>query len=198
MRASARAISRRCSNRSSSTRSAAASFRPRRRAGPCPKARARVVEGALGVARCAHDVEPPLAYRRHREAVFRASGAGTAPLRLQPLAFTSPPVKNWVSGGTAAGPFPAHSVRSGVEMIVRKLLVAAALSAAPSLIFAAPASAQPATPAAPAAAQAAVQAGAVVKDPQGGEVGTIASVEGDQVVLRTDRHQARIPAAAIR
>ena len=80
-------------------------------------------------------------------------------------------------------------------MILRKLLVAAALSAAPLITFAAPASAQPA---AQPAAQAAVQAGAVVKDPQGGEVGTIDSVEGDQVVLRTDRHQARIPAAAIR
>ena len=79
-------------------------------------------------------------------------------------------------------------------MILRKLLVAAALSAAPSFTFAAPASAQPT---AQATAPAAVQAGAVVKDPQGGEVGTIASVEGDQVVLRTDRHQARIPAAAI-
>ena len=76
-------------------------------------------------------------------------------------------------------------------MILRKLLVAAALSAALSLTFAAPASAQSPAPAA-------VEAGAVVKDPQGGEVGTIASVEGDQVVLRTDRHQARIPASAIR
>ena len=71
-------------------------------------------------------------------------------------------------------------------MILRKLLFAAALSTAPLLTFAAPAS-----------AQSAVQAGAVVKDPQGGEVGTIASVEGGQVVLRTDRHQASIPASAI-
>jgi hypothetical protein len=69
-------------------------------------------------------------------------------------------------------------------MILRNLSIAAALSAAPLL-------------AAPANAQSAVQAGAIVKDPQGGEVGTIASVEGDQVVLRTDRHQARIPASAI-
>ena len=78
-------------------------------------------------------------------------------------------------------------------MNLRKLLVAAALSAAPFL--AVPAGAQPA---AQAPAQAPVQAGAVVKDPQGGEVGTIVSVDGDQVVLRTDRHQARIPASAIR
>ena len=71
-------------------------------------------------------------------------------------------------------------------MNFRKLLVAAALSAAPLSTFAAPAS-----------AQTAVQAGAVVKDPQGGEVGTIESVDGDQVVLRTDRHQARLPATAL-
>ena len=82
-------------------------------------------------------------------------------------------------------------------MNVRKLLVAAALSAAPLLTFSATAGAQEAAPA-PAQPDPAVQAGAVVKDQQGGEVGTIVSVDGGQVVLRTDRHQARIPATAIR
>jgi len=71
-------------------------------------------------------------------------------------------------------------------MILRNLFIAAALSAASLLTFAGPAS-----------AQSAIQAGAVVKDPQGGEVGTITAIEGDQVVLRTDRHQPRIPASAI-
>lgn len=66
-------------------------------------------------------------------------------------------------------------------MIFRKFLVASAIAAAPLVV------------AAPAAAQTALQAGAKVTDPQGGEVGTIASVDGDHVVLRTDRHEARIP-----
>jgi hypothetical protein len=39
-------------------------------------------------------------------------------------------------------------------------------------------------------------AGTTVTDPQGGEVGTITAVEGDVVVLRTDRHEVRLPAAS--
>lgn len=51
----------------------------------------------------------------------------------------------------------------------------------------------------PAAVQAqTLRAGATVTDPDGGEVGTIVSVEGDVVVLRTDRHEVRLPAAALR
>jgi len=70
-------------------------------------------------------------------------------------------------------------------MILRKFLLATALSAALLL------------PAVPAAAQATLAAGATVTDPDGGEVGTIASVDGDHVVLRTDRHEVRLPAASL-
>lgn len=45
-------------------------------------------------------------------------------------------------------------------------------------------------------AAAAVTAGAVVKDTSGGEVGTILKVEGDQLVLKTDRHEVRLPVAS--
>ena len=64
-------------------------------------------------------------------------------------------------------------------MIFRKMLAASALSAA--LLAAVPAIAQT------------IQVGATVKDPQGGEVGTVASVDAQYVVVQTDRHQARLP-----
>lgn len=67
-------------------------------------------------------------------------------------------------------------------MKLRKHFAASALAAA--LLF---------PLAAPAAAQTAPAVGAVVSDPQGGEVGRIDSVDGDYVVIRTDRHEARIP-----
>ena len=38
-----------------------------------------------------------------------------------------------------------------------------------------------------------LSAGATVTDPQGGEVGTITAIEGDTVLLRTDRHEIRLP-----
>ena len=69
-------------------------------------------------------------------------------------------------------------------MIFRKFLIASALSAAALL------------PLAPASAQTALSVGATVTDPQGGEVGTITSIEGDVVVVRTDRHEARLAAAS--
>ncbi len=43
---------------------------------------------------------------------------------------------------------------------------------------------------------AAVTTGAVVKDTAGGEVGTILKVEGDQLVLKTDKHEVRLPVAS--
>jgi preprotein translocase subunit YajC len=46
---------------------------------------------------------------------------------------------------------------------------------------------------APAAAQAGFSAGVKVADTKGGPVGTIASVDGDYVVLKTDRHEVRLP-----
>ncbi|HET9640182.1 MAG TPA: hypothetical protein VFP12_13345 [Allosphingosinicella sp.] len=45
-------------------------------------------------------------------------------------------------------------------------------------------------------ATAAVTAGAIVKDTAGGEVGTILKVEGNQLVLKTDRHEVRLPVAS--
>jgi hypothetical protein len=69
-------------------------------------------------------------------------------------------------------------------MNFRKLLAATALSAA--LLF----------PAAASAGAQTIQVGASVKDPQGGEVGTVESVDGQYVVLRTDRHSARLPVSS--
>lgn len=45
-------------------------------------------------------------------------------------------------------------------------------------------------------AGAAVTAGAVVKDTSGGVVGTIVKVEGDQLMLKTDKHEVRLPVAS--
>ena len=45
-------------------------------------------------------------------------------------------------------------------------------------------------------AAAAVTVGAVVKDTKGGEVGTIVKVEGDQLLLKTDRHEVRLPVSS--
>lgn len=67
-------------------------------------------------------------------------------------------------------------------MTFRKLIAAPAISAA--LLFTA----------VPAAAQSAPRVGATVTDQQGGTVGTITAVEGEVIVLRTDRHEARLPA----
>lgn len=67
-------------------------------------------------------------------------------------------------------------------MNFRQLLTASAVSA--GLLLSTPASAQ------------SLAAGTVVTDPQGGEVGTITAIEGDTVLLRTDRHEVRLPAAS--
>ncbi len=67
-------------------------------------------------------------------------------------------------------------------MSVRKILLASTVSA--GLLLASAAAAQ------------SVSVGSVVTDPQGGEVGTITAVEGDTVLLRTDRHEVRLPTAS--
>ncbi len=68
-------------------------------------------------------------------------------------------------------------------MNVRKTL---SLSiAALALPLAAPALAQTAQPG--------LHVGATVTDPQGGTVGTITSIDGPNLVLHTDRHDARLP-----
>ena len=58
-----------------------------------------------------------------------------------------------------------------------KLLISAALAA--GIAGAAPAVAQ--------------TVGAAVKDPKGGDVGTVTKVEGDFVILKTDKHEVRLP-----
>jgi preprotein translocase subunit YajC len=53
-----------------------------------------------------------------------------------------------------------------------------------------------AVPAIPAAAQqagGAIAAGAAIKDGQGGDVGTVARVDGDFYVVKTDKHEVRLP-----
>mgnify|MGYP003575202484 CR=1 FL=1 len=64
-------------------------------------------------------------------------------------------------------------------MSLRTFLVASALAAA--------------LPLAPAAAQPAPRVGATVTDQNGGTVGTITAVEGDMVIIRTDRHETQLP-----
>lgn len=49
-------------------------------------------------------------------------------------------------------------------------------------------------PAAPAAAP--VAAGMAVKDTQGGDVGTVVSTDGQFIVIKTDKHEARLPVAS--
>ena len=77
-------------------------------------------------------------------------------------------------------------------MNFRTSLAASALGAAMLLPVAAPASAQTAAP----AAAPTIQVGATVKDPQGGEVGRVTSVDGEYVVVQTDRHAARLPVSS--
>lgn len=67
-------------------------------------------------------------------------------------------------------------------MILRKLFAASALSAA--LLLASPAVAET------------LRAGAVVTDPQGGQVGTITVVDAQYVTLQTDRHTTRLPVSS--
>lgn len=49
---------------------------------------------------------------------------------------------------------------------------------------------------APAYALAGIAVGTAVKDTKGGEVGTIVRVEGDQLILKTDRHEVRLPVSS--
>ncbi|MBX3561980.1 MAG: hypothetical protein KF780_09240 [Sphingomonas sp.] len=67
-------------------------------------------------------------------------------------------------------------------MLLRKLFAATALSAA--LLLPAAVSAQT------------LSVGTPVTDPDGGPVGTITAIEGDAVLLRTDRHEVRLPASS--
>ena len=46
------------------------------------------------------------------------------------------------------------------------------------------------------AGQGAMSAGAAVRDTAGGAVGTVVRVDGDHLVVRTDKHEARLPASS--
>lgn len=50
-----------------------------------------------------------------------------------------------------------------------------------------------AIPAQPALAQATIAAGVKVNDTQGAPVGTVTSIDGDFVILKTDKHEVRLP-----
>ena len=82
-------------------------------------------------------------------------------------------------------------------MLVYKKLF---LSAAPVALFAAAAGLQPALAQQPAAQQAPAQSsmtvGAKVSDSAGGEVGTVSKVDGQFVILKTDKHEVRLPATS--
>lgn len=66
-------------------------------------------------------------------------------------------------------------------MKISKLALASAIGAA--VAFAAPALAQ-------------MTVGAPVVDPQGGAIGTITVVDGDFVVVKTDKHEVRLPSTS--
>ena len=68
------------------------------------------------------------------------------------------------------------------------------LSLVPLALAAAGASAQ--QPAAE--AQTGIAAGAKVMDPKGGEVGTVTRVDGQFLILKTDKHEARLPVSSFR
>lgn len=74
-------------------------------------------------------------------------------------------------------------------MSLRKIIFASTVSIA---IAASAVGVQPVA-AQQAGAQAGMAAGAKVSDAQGGEVGTITKVDGQFVVLKTDKHEVRLP-----
>jgi hypothetical protein len=78
-------------------------------------------------------------------------------------------------------------------MTLSKKLLLASLPA----LLASGAVAQQARPSS-AKAEAAISAGAKVLDPKGGEVGTVSQVDGQFVILKTDRHEARLPVSSLR
>jgi preprotein translocase subunit YajC len=75
-------------------------------------------------------------------------------------------------------------------MTLRKKLLATGISAA---LFAAGAAMHPAFAQ---AAQANIAAGAQVKDTAGGDVGTVTKVDGQFVILKTDKHEVRLPVSS--
>jgi preprotein translocase subunit YajC len=63
--------------------------------------------------------------------------------------------------------------------------------------LAAPAAAQPPAPTpAPAPAAGAIAVGMAVKDASGGDVGTVTKVDGQFLVVKTDKHEVRLPATS--
>ena len=82
-------------------------------------------------------------------------------------------------------------------MIIRNATLISAFTLIAAAAAPAIAQAPAAAPAAEAAAPSAeVAVGARVLDTAGGEVGTITRLDGEHVILRTDKHEARFPVAS--
>lgn len=75
----------------------------------------------------------------------------------------------------------AESAKQKESELIRKFIMASLIGA--SVAVAAPALAQ-------------MVVGAEVKDPAGGFVGTITKVEGDNVILKTDKHEVALPSTS--
>lgn len=84
-------------------------------------------------------------------------------------------------------------------MTMFKLMMMASVAASvPGAVLAqaAPDPAAPASTASPAAASATLAAGTAVKDPSGGSVGTIESVDGEFATVATAKNKVRLPKSA--
>jgi preprotein translocase subunit YajC len=77
--------------------------------------------------------------------------------------------------------------------MIRLKTIVLATAALGLAVAAAPVSAQ-----AQAEAGSGLTAGMTIKDTAGGEVGTITAVDGEFVVVKTDKHEARLPSASFR
>jgi preprotein translocase subunit YajC len=69
-----------------------------------------------------------------------------------------------------------------------RLRLSLALAAGVAAMTAVPAAGQPAE----------IAPGAIVTDTKGGAVGTVVRVDGAHLIVRTDRHEARLPASSFR
>jgi preprotein translocase subunit YajC len=81
-------------------------------------------------------------------------------------------------------------------MTIRNKFLLSAMSVAALAVGASAQAATQAAPAQAAPAQAGLAAGAQVRDTNGGEVGTITKVDGQFVILKTDKHEVRLPVAS--
>lgn len=78
------------------------------------------------------------------------------------------------------------------KLIIPALALAAAVSAAPAFAQAP----QAAAPAQANAASAAIGAGTPIKDTAGGDVGTVVRADGQFYIVKTDKHEVRLPSTS--